>query len=343
MNAPALPHAPPEAISPTGEPRFGAYAGAVERVELLRALPRGAEGFRARLFKRKRWIYFFAANEEAMVAAAVVEAGWFAAGFAWVLDRSLGSLAIDLSGAGLPGLNARVNDRPGAGARARFSGIGLSIELSRSEERWELGIVGRNGFRAEVFLDARGAPAPFTLVTPVAGPGVRATQKEGGLAASGTILVGGRTLLLDGGMGGVDSTHGLLARETGWRWAYGTGRLPGGPPIAFNLAEGFAGVPPGDPGENALFRSYETTRLPPVAFAFDPVAPRAPWRVASADRTVDLEFTPAALHREVKNLLVLRTRFSQLPGTFSGRLPGTRGPVEIDALPGVVEDHWALW
>jgi hypothetical protein len=335
-----LPPAPRDAIAPSGEPRFGAYAGSLDRVELLRAAPVG--GVRG-VLQRKRWVYVFAANEEAMIAAAVVEAGWFAAGFAWVLDRTLGTLAVDLSGAGLPGLNARVNDQPGVGARARFSGLGLTIDVKQDEERWELGIVGRNGFRAEVLLESRGAPAPFSLVTPVAGAGVRVTQKAAALAASGTIAIGPRTLLLDGGTGGVDSTHGFLARETGWRWAFGTGRLPGGAPIAFNLAEGFGGVPEGDPGENALFRSYETSRLPPVTFTFDREQLRAPWRVASADGSVDLTFTPAALHREVKNLAVLRTRFAQLPGVFHGTLPGAGGPVTIDALPGVVEDHWALW
>src|SRR5574341_993412 len=304
-----LPHAPLDAIDPSGEPRFGAYAGSLERIGLLRAAPRGGTGALRGLLQRKRWVYVFAANEEAMVAAAVVEAGWFAAGLAW--------------------LNARVTDEPGEGARARFSGIGLRIEIEQREGRVELGLVGRNGFRAEVVLDASGAPAPFVLVTPVAGPGVRATQKAAAMSATGTISVGGRTLLLDGGSGGLDSTHGFLARETGWRWAFGTGRLPGGAPIGFNLAEGFAGVPEGDPGENALFRSYETSRLPPCAFSFDRDQPRSPWRVASADGSVELAFTPAALHREVKNLVVLKTRFSQLPGTFSGRLPGLGGPVEL--------------
>jgi len=334
-----LPHAPQEAIDPAGEPRFGAYVGSLDRVDLSRAAPGRARA----LLQRKRWIYVFVANEEAMLGAAVVEAGWFAAGFAWVLDRELGSLAVDLSAAGLPGLNARVNDRPGVGARGRFSGLGLTIEIERKEDRWELGLVGRNGFRAEVLLETRGAPAPFSLVTPVAGRGLRATQKAAAMAATGTIALGSRTLLLDGGTGGVDSTHGFLARDTGWRWAFGTGRLPGGAPLGFNLAEGFGGVPEGDAGENALFRSYETARLPPVAFTFDRAQLQAPWRVASADGAVDLSFTPAALHREVKNLLVLKTRFAQLPGTFSGRLPGPGKPVIVDALPGVVEDHWALW
>lgn len=336
----ALPHAPAEAIAPTGAPRFGAFAGSLERVELARAAP---AGWLRPALKRKRWVYAFAASDEAMVAAAVVEGGWFAAGFAWVLDREQRALAVDLSATGLPGLHGRVDDAQGDGSRARFASPGLTIELARREGRHELSISGRGGFLAEVSLDGHGAPSPSVLVTPVAGPGVRVTQKAGGLAARGTLALGRRTLLLDGGTGGVDATHGFLARDTAWRWAFGTGRLPGGSPIAFNLAEGFAGVPDGDPGENAIYRSFETARLPPVSFAFDRDHPLSPWRVASADGSVDLAFTPEAMHREVRNLLVLRTRFAQLAGTFHGRLPGPGGPVEIAGLPGVVEDHRAVW
>ncbi len=337
---PSLPAAPLDAIAPSGEPRFGAYAGSLERVGLTRAAP--ASRVRGAL-ARKRWTFLFAASEEAMIAAAVVEAGWFAAGFAWVLDRSLGALAVDLSAAGLPGLNARVDERPGVGARARFSGVGLRIDVERLDDRYALSLVARNGITADVLLDARGAPDPFVLVTPVAGPGVRVTQKSGALAASGSVRIGGRTLRFEGGMGGVDATHGYLARETAWRWAFGTGRMAGGEPVAFNLAEGFAGVPAGDPGENALFGARATVRLPPVAFSWDRDYPLAPWRVRSADGRVDLAFAPVAVHREVKNLGVLRSRFSQVAGTFTGRLPGPAGSVEVAGLPGVVEDHWARW
>jgi hypothetical protein len=338
-----LPPAPSEAISPAGEPRYGAFSGTLERVGLLRAAPPGLAGRLWRARKEKRWTYLFAAWQEAMVAAAVVEAGWFAAGFAWVLDRTRGALAFDRAAAGLPGVHARVDDGFGEGARAHFSGAGLRIEIVRRGPRHELSIGGRGGFEAEVVLEGAGAPSPSVLITPVAGPGVRVTQKAGGLGASGTLALDGRTFALEGGSGGVDSTHGFLARETAWRWAFGTGRLPDDAPIAFNLAEGFSGVPEGDPGENALYLREATARLPPVRFTFDRQALLSPWRVASAEGSVELAFTPAAVHREVKNLVLLRTRFAQVPGTFSGRLPGPNGPVEVAALPGVVEDHWAVW
>jgi hypothetical protein len=338
-----LPPAPAEPFGPSGAPAFGAYAGPLERAALGRAAAHQAQGWFRRVVRRKRWIYLLAASDEAMVAAAVVEGGWFGAGFAWVLDRSLGAMAFDRTASGLPGLNARVDDRIGPGGGARFSGLGLAIDVQLRAGGADLRVVARNGIRAEVALDARGAPSPFVLVTPVEGPGVRVTQKAGGLRASGRVELAGRTLRLDGGLGGLDATHGFLARETAWRWAFGTGTLPGGEPFAFNLAEGFGGVPPGDPGENALLLGEATVRLPAVRFTFDRDAPHSPWRVASADGALDLAFAPVAVHRDDRDMGPLSTRFRQVAGTFAGTLPSPRGPLAVAGVPGVVEDHRARW
>jgi hypothetical protein len=70
----------------------------------------------------------------------------------------------------------------------------------------------------------------------------------------------------------------------------------------------------------------------------------AEWRIASADGSVDLTFVPLAEHREKRNLGVLRTRFTQVAGAFQGAVPGRDGEsLAIEQVPGVVEDHWAVW
>jgi hypothetical protein len=187
-------------------------------------------------------------------------------------------------------------------------------------------------------LEVPPASRPFTLVAAVPHGGVRSTEKLGGLAATGEVRVSGRTLALGGGYGGVDATAGTLARETRWRWAFGTGRA-GGEPFAFNLCEGF-GVPANDPGENSAFWRGEPYRLPPV----NVVIGATEWRIASADASVDLTFVPLAEHREKRNMGVLRTRFTQVAGAFQGSVPGRDGaPLAIEQVPGVVEDHWAVW
>jgi hypothetical protein len=274
-----------------------------------------------------------------LAALAIVEAGWFAGGFAWALDRRSGSVIWEASAAGLPGRNASVSPSAREGARARLRAGGLALDVARDAAAWRLGGASRDGeFALDAELRLAGAPAALAVVVPVPGGGLRATQKSAALAASGTVRVRGRTLALDGGSGGVDFTAGLLARETSWRWAFGTGRAAGRP-VAFNLCAGF-GVPEGDAGENAGFRGASPWRLPPVAF--DVGAEGRPWRISG--RALELVFRPQGAHREARNLGVLRTRFAQIAGTFEGRVPGPAGePIQLAALPGVVEDHWAVW
>jgi len=311
-------------------------------VDVHRGVAGGLRGTLQRILREKRWTYVLLAGDQAMAGVAVVQAGWFGGAFLWALDRATGALLVDRSAAALPGLGAVVRRRPLDGARATFRGPGLRLRVDRVPGGWRIDAASGRAFRLEALLHVRGAPAPFTLIAPTDGGGFRATTKVAALRAAGRIEAGGRVFSLEGS-GGLDTTIGVLARRTEWRWAFGTGRLASGVPVAFNLAEGFGGVPAGDPGENALFLGPGPGRLPAVTFRRDPAAPLAPWRIASADGALDLVFRGRALHREARSLGVLRTSFVQVAGEFTGMLPVPGGAVRLDALPGVVEDHRAVW
>jgi hypothetical protein len=335
--APLLP-APAEAIGADGVPRFGAFVGTVARVALERRIAPGLRGRLAHLARAKRWCYLIVVSDDVLAAAAVVEGGYFAGAFAWAVDRRTGAILADRSASGLPGVHGRVDDRPADGGRARFSSGGLDVRIHGHGDRWRLEVRIGDLLRLDALLSRTAAPAPFTLVAPVPEGGVRATLKAAPLAVSGLLRARGRTFPLDGALGGVDHTAGVLARETAWRWAFGVGAA-GGAPVAFNLCEGFPGIPADDPGENVAFAGPAPWRLPPVSFAFDRERPLAPWRVTSADGTVALDFLPRAVHREDRDLGIVRTRFAQVAGEFAGRV----GDLSVEELPGVVEDHWTLW
>ncbi len=82
--------------------------------------------------------------------------------------------------------------------------------------------------------------------------------------------------------------------------------------------------------------------LPQVQFTPAPGALQ--WSVRSADGAVDLRFQPRGERAEDVNYLLLSSRYRQPFGTFSGHLRDARGrAVEVEGLPGVTEDHAALW
>jgi hypothetical protein len=342
LAASPLAAAPPALLDASSRaPWLGAFAGDLPDVDLAALTPPGLAGRVARTLRGKRWIYAMAASDEVLAALAIVEAGWFAGGFAWALDRRSGAVLWEGSAAGLPGRNASVSTSARDGARARLRTSGLAAEIARDRGTWRLSAASADrAFELDAALGGAGGPPPFALVVTVPGGGVRATQKAAALPASGTVRVRGRTLALDGGSGGLDFTAGLLARETSWRWAFGTGRAAGAP-LGFNLCAGF-GVPARDPGENAGFAGPGPWRLPPVAFGVG--VGEAPWTIASTGGDLELVFRPQGAHREARNLGVLRTRFVQIAGTFEGRIPGPAGEaIAIAGMPGVAEDHWAVW
>jgi hypothetical protein len=109
-----------------------------------------------------------------------------------------------------------------------------------------------------------------------------------------------------------------------------------GRPIAFNLTQGFVGE-----AECAAFFDGRVRPLDEPSITFDAGEPTAPWLLRSND--LDLTFRASAVHAQKTNLVLLRSRFLQPVGTFRGtiRIDGTE--VDLDGVPGVVEDQDVLW
>src|SRR5262249_60437071 len=83
--------------------------------------------------------------------------------------------------------------------------------------------------------------------------------------------------------------------------------------------------------------------LGPATFHFNAADPLDPWHLTTTDGAVRLTFRPLHARRDARDLLLVRSRFVQPLGFFSGTLRfGTR-TVELTELPGVTEDQDMLW
>lgn len=340
----ALPRAPGDALGPTGAPRLGAYQGSLGKVDLSPLAPPGLLASLRHAAREKRWQRVMLATAGQVISLSIVDAGSLAGGGVWVADRATGEVVFDRSAGGVTGLSARVGACPGPGARATFAAPGMELMLERRSDRFQLTADLGSSLSLEAFLDARGAPEPFSLVAPLPEDGLRAAQVTGPLPVQGALSVRGRRTPLDGGLAVLTFGAGLFPREAAWRSLSAAGRLPGGRAVALHLAEGLPGLAPGDGGEDALLLDRGPLRLPPVSFQADPASLTAPWRITSQDGAVDLAFRPVASHRESRELLLVALRTTQLAGELAGRLPGPGGaPLEVEALAAVVEDLSARW
>lgn len=337
--------APREPIDPSSlEPRYGTYRGVLSHHDL--APLRGS--LRDRVFREKRWIYVALVRRPWTIACAIVDLGYAQTLFGFACHEARGLVADLRSTPGLPGLSGVRRDGVWRiDARLRSPLARATIREARGRETLELEVSSRAlDLRATLDVGA-GAPG-LTAIAPIRGGRVNVTEKRALAPIRGSARVGDTHVELDGGYGGVDLTVGLLARETRWNWAFFMGETTSGEPIAMNLVEGFVGAP-----ECGLFGASRVDRLAEGRFELpgraDTQSPNerarvlAPWRIRTSDEACDLVFTPIGVHDESLDLGVLRSRFVQPIGTFSGTVRRGGTTLRLLDVPGVVEDQDVRW
>ncbi|MCC6645259.1 MAG: DUF2804 domain-containing protein [Polyangiaceae bacterium] len=333
---PAFPDPPECLFDDSGAPKIGTYFGPIARVDLSPAVARLG---RAEAFSRhKRWFYTAVSTDELWLGAAIVDTGYAANAFAYVSSHERGVLATT-SHLGVPGLGCRVGDLPEEGADARFRSLDAHLRLRRREgsSAYEL-VVDSKELQAWATIETARAPWPLTAIARPLGGEVNVTEKRALCDVRGEVRFRGERHVLDGGLAGMDYTQGLLPRMTAWRWAYMLGRTDAGLRVALNLVEGFNGGV-----ECGVWVGRRLYAVGEGRFEFDRNNPDKPWRVTTACGAVDLRFESVGVHAERRDLLLIRSEFVQPVGRFFGAVRVGDREVEIDGVPGVVEDQSVRW
>jgi len=172
------------------------------------------------------------------------------------------------------------------------------------------------------------ADAGVEVYTPDPGGYVWTRKHEA--RAQGHVRVGNDRWELDG-PALVDDSAGYHPRHTVWRWSAGSGRLTDGAAVTWNLVEGIHDSP--RDSERTLWVDGAPRELAPVRFSPD---------LASVEFEDDgrLTFVAEATRARDDNLLVVRSRYRQPFGRFSGTFPGG---LRLAEGWGVMESHDALW
>jgi hypothetical protein len=158
------------------------------------------------------------------------------------------------------------------------------------------------------------------------GDGYAWTRKQGGIDVSGTLTLPDGSLRAVAARAIVDDTSAYYQRHTSWRWCAGVGTDTEGRALAWNLVEG-VNDPPVD-SERTVWVDGAPAEAGPAAFA-----PRL-------EGVGDLRFDAEATREHRENLLLVRSRYRQPFGTFSGTLPDGS---QLGEGFGVMEDHDVRW
>ena len=323
----------PDKPTADDEPLFGTYAGAFSDTD-LRLRERGVGRFR-RAVSEKSWQWFSAFDEGIGVGGAIVDAGFFGNVFVWVFDRAAGEMVVDAD-ALVPSSLVSVSSEPTTGTVARISVPGRRLRVRRDagtdgEDASRLGVEGSfKGTELSLTFETKGN-TPVTAVCPVEGRegGVNATKKETCATVNGEVSAGGEDYTIEG-VGNLDYSHGLLARETRWNWAIGSGTAEDGDAsVGFNLVSGF-----NDGLENAVWVDGEPGAVGAASFDMRD----GEWRVRTDCGTVDARLAVEGIREENKNVGVVASRYSQPVGEWTGTVAG----YDFEGA-GVAEKHLARW
>lgn len=323
-------------IADDGTPRLGTWRGHAETT-CLDAVVRARGISRARrLLMEKRWQWFCVMDDDHALGAALVRGGYMAQVFIWWFDRRARRMLLDTS-ASLPPWAVRVGDRPGRGrvAEAEVGADRLVIERGPAGT-----FIGGRWRGVELALEFGDQADPMLAVCPVHhGGAVNITQKQAGLHVTGTIRHQHREWTPGAtpdtpALGFLDYTHGLLARETAWRWAIGAGALTDGRPVAFNVVAGF-----NDGLENALWLDGVPHALPDSDVVPPTNTQGAQWKTNDQQRHLDATLDAEGTRSERIDLKMVRSIYTQPLGSWRGTVLS----VPIAKACGVAEDHVARW
>lgn len=330
----ALGSPPPQVVDRrTLSPAYGSYRGALRRSDLEGLAP----DLVSRVLSEKRWLWGAITKDDLMLAFAVVDLGYVSNGFAYAYTPEDGIVA-RASVVGAPRLS-RVKQTATRRIDARMRDPRLGIRVTHDDHDPQIEVALRSStLEIHATMDTREAPEPITAIAPLAKGVVDVTEKRVLMPVRGSALVAGRRVSLDGALGGYDFSHGIMPRHTQWNWAFFMGHDTKGGPVALNVVAGWTRE-----HECALWAGGELVGVPEAAFAYDVQQPTRPWKITTPDGSVDLELTPRAIHREEKNLGVVRSAFKQAIGRYRGVLRvGERVHEVADAI-GVAEEQDVVW
>jgi hypothetical protein len=279
--------------------------------------------------RARRWSYLAAADEQVAAGAAVVDLGYTVASFVWVCRDGQ---VTTWERKGLPRRHGRV---PGTASHGpAWFRAGRDEVVVDPHGRLQVAVSTRDGaITAEVDV---ATDSSAVIVVPTAGGGWNATQKVAGEVATGRVGVGGWQHELRDAGSWRDYTVGRQDRQTAWRWAAGAGHA-GQQRVGLNLSTGMNEHPP---GENLVWWDGIPYSLP-----LEVLRPlggfEGPWMASGPGWSLD--FQPVGVRAADENLLVVRSRYVQPIGTFTGTLPKPDGSVVDVHLQGVTEDHAARW
>jgi hypothetical protein len=297
----------------------------------------GVRGLRR--WRQKEWHYSAFTTERWFVAFGVVQLGYAANAFAYVVDRERPEDAHELEV--VSPLGRAVRFAPSSvGGSTRFRHGPHRLEVTWRGNGWDVDLdlrVGARHLRGQARTEDGEALA---LLHPLGPDRPAYTHKAAALRTGGRLMLDDEPIDLTQGLGSLDWTRSMALRETRWKWASFSSHDSAGRPLGLNLSAEVYDDAEGHSRENAYWSDGAVHPLEGVKFQVPARPAQQEWRIHSLrGDAVSLRFRPQGARAQRLNLGLLRSDFVQPYGVFDGVVAGH----EVANAFGVVEVHRSVW
>jgi hypothetical protein len=296
-------------------------------------------------WRLKHWQYTSLATESHFVAFAVAQLGYVASWFVYVVELSSGRMwqrdALAPLGRGLTMAPSSLSGRT-VWQRGRER-VAIAHQQGAFDLELDCRIEGRplRGHARVVLGQGLALVHLLSQESELRKQRVAYTHKDAAMPAQLSLQWDGAHLPPTG-LAAFDWTRTVALRHTSWNWASLAHALPDGRRVGLNLSAKVYVDIAGRQLENALWLDGRLHALDNVEFVLPDQPTREAWRIHGDH--VDLRFEPMATRQQHVNLGIVRSRFVQPFGHFSGWLQVPRSErLTLQRALGVVEDHDALW
>ncbi len=297
-------------------------------------------------FRIKRWDYYGVTTPDHFFSFTLADLGYAGQVFAYVVD--FGTRVVYEDTLTIPFASGIVLPRNSTDGRSAYEGKNarLVFEAEAGGRRvladWP-GFAGR-GLSAEIALELPAEHESMTIVIPIGRKRFYYNRKVNCMPARGWVTFDGERMEItpDRCLGNLDWGRGVWEYRSFWVWASASGFLADGRRLGLNLGFGFGDTSAAT--ENGLILDGRIHKLARVDFAYDPTDFMKPWRMASLDGRLDLEFVPFLERVAATHLLIIDSEVHQMFGRYHGTVRTDQGEtVRLEGLVGFAEEHHARW
>jgi hypothetical protein len=296
--------------------------------------------------RKKKWNYWYTANEECLFSATISNIDYAGMVFIYFLDYKTKKF-IEKTITTPFGKGCHMPDN--VNETVLFKNSELELRLLHEQNGTHIIAAckdfGGSPLEADILVTPPEGNETLNVVIPWNNKTFQFTSKQEGLPSSGSLRVGDfyYSFESDKTFSCLDFGRGIWPYNIAWNWATASG-MADGRRLGINLG----GKWTDNTGltENGVFVDGKLTKISEdVSFEYDEQNFMKTWKISSTvSDCVDLNFTPFYERIAKSNFAVIKSEVHQMVGHFSGYIKTESGEsVSISHLLGCAEAHKAKW